>query len=431
MRWIGVDLSGKTFRAADSNGLEISEEVFKAEHKCGCRVEASLPADSIFTEHVTVPESVGDDIERFLPGLLDVAIPVPVEDCLVVAGPSSETMALGFAIRRDDYRHRINAFAERAGCTPERVAPAPLALWKKVVQDCATNGNSPVLLHLHAAPDAWTLLSGNAASAKCHLPIPLVATVPAGDVRAALRNFGIFLSRLGVTQGHLTISGDEASTDLANALKALADDSKPVVVGNPRHYLATALAIDGEKSQNSTSGSFARDEFEHPALTNRRFHYHMAALLLPFAASVVFLFSSAYYKMRTSSALDEFERRTSSVAESLAGRKLPYKGAAALRAACNEFASRRSQSILAFAEPRPIDAIDDIIAFASGRDAKIASFSYDGSIMNVSGRVAAEVDIDVLISNLESAGWTVERSSEPTVPMSFALAISKGVDADE
>lgn len=426
MRWVGVDLSGGSFHAAYSDGTEVPEREFKAVRTCGCRVGAALPAEGLFTERIDLPPAARKNPAKYVPGLLDVRLPVPVEDCLVVSTPPAGSMAMAFAVRREEYARFIDAFRDAAGCRPERAVPAPLALWGRVCRDFQKSGRKAagLVLHLHAGSESWTLLAGVPGASGREPSIPQVATVPAGDIPSVLRDFKILQTRAGASATALSLSGASADESLARELGGVAEGARVTIVDSPALYLAAALAADGEMARDATEGSFAYGDQEHPALSNRRFHRNVALLLLPLAASAAFFAVALFCKVAAASKLRDFNAAVGVVAKALAGRTLPYSGAAAIRAAQNEFGERVSPAVEGFANPGPVAALKDVFSFAATRDAKIAAFSCEENELSVTGRVEDEGDVAVLVSTLESAGFAVAVKPAPDCPGGFSLVLS-------
>ena len=439
--WTGVELAGGAFVTATAAGTEVAADAFRATRRCGCRVAGAIPADCLFFERVELPPSARRNPDRFLPGLLDPRLPVPIEDCLVYAEPDGDDALLAFAVRRDAYAGHLAAFEAAAGCRPERVAPLPAALWRRVVADASTvfpsqsgrDGSTSrppredaalTLLHLHAAANSWTLLAGTAAAHGGSLRAAVA--MPPGDIAAVRRNMSILASRTGAPVARVTISGEAADPKLAEALCGALPDVPVAVVPQPRLYLSIALAADAAARDD---GGFAEGDFEHPARRNRRLHRTAALLALPLLAALAFLAAAAALKVSSSRAVARFDAALGDVAARLAGRPIGRRGPGAVAAARNEFEERTSPAVARLAQRSPLDALRTIFAFAGNRSIPVASLVFDGNVLEAVGRAEAESDADALAAVLRSEGFSVESAPLPDAPGGWRIRVSNFEEA--
>lgn len=402
-RWIGIDLSSGVFCAAYSDGTEIAEAVFKTSRKCGCFVAAALPASNLFVETVELPSSAKGNISTYLPGLMDVKLPFPVEDCLLANGVKNGSSALAFAITRVEYLRQLNQFVSIAGAQPERVAPAPLVLWNKAFANARRlfPSGDGVLFHLHASTQSWTLIAGKFSDGS----VQNVLTVGAGDIAAVSRNIRILLSRMAIDSSFISISGDAATDELVGSLNSLGFNA--AAVAEPKTFLAQALAEDAEGGK-SPDGNFAKGEFEHVASVNRRLHRVIASSLFLLLLALGFLFCAVNFKMKTGASLQRVDKELGQIANRFAGRLTGLAGPASIRLALNEFDSRQVKAVSLYGEPGPLDALGDIFTFMNVREMTLSSLNLSEGVMTFVCRTSNEGNIDSLKGLLVDSGYSVE-----------------------
>lgn len=404
-RWIGVDLSDGSFRASFSDGTEVDESTFKSTRKCGCRVATAISASNLFVESVELPSSARGRIAAYLPGLLDVKLPLPVEDCLLACGAKGKSTAIAFAVTRVEYLRQINQFATLAGCSPENVSPAPLVLWHKAFKEGKRlfPSQSGALFHLHTSSSAWTLLAGEMLKEG----MQSVLTVASGDLASISRNIKILLNRMGLNCGYLSISGGAVTPDLLSSLSDLVEGLNVTSVSNPLTFLAEALAEEGETGKAS-EGNFATGEFEHIASVNRRLHRSIAAAVGLLLLSSVFFASAVNFKLKTMASLASVDASFGQLANRLAARSMGRKGPASVRLASNEFNERIVKSVAASSAASPLDALGEIFTFLDVREGTISSLNLSNGIMTFVCQTSNEGNFAALKGLLEGSGYLVE-----------------------
>jgi hypothetical protein len=418
MEWAGVELADGFFVAAAAGGAEIPADAFRASRRCGCKVAAAIPAESVFFETIDLPPQARRAPGKYLNGLLDVKLPVDVEACKTVFHETAPGTFCAFAVRRDDYIRFVDAFRAAAGCAPELVLPFPLVLWHASLNAVGPMDDSPVLF-LDAVGPSWTLLGGTGANLRA------VASVAGGDLAAVRRNLAIMARTLGASDAKVVVFG--AADALAVELREAVPGAEISIRERPKTFVASALAALG-KSCHGRSGGFASGEDEHPALSRRIARRRYACLALPVLAAFLLLAAAAVCKVRSAAARRSAEAEIGRIADRLAGRRMGMRGSAAtLAMALNEFDARVDSTVRRFAAGEPLGALRTLFAFAASRNMQVASLVFDGQTLEVLLRAESENDVGALRASLAAEDFAV--SSEEMDGGTWKMTVSVGAAA--
>ena len=373
----------------------------------GDRTIVAVPSSALFAERIELPPKASLEIVK---GQLDVRLPVPVEDCLVLSGFRSNGTAshvMAYAVTRESFGTFLDDFESRFGFQPERVVPEAEALWRKISKSSSLGEGCAV--HLHASGSPWTLLAGDGNG------LAAMLTVTPGDVASIARNSVILALRLKKTITSFSLSGSKANAKLAEAIQEASSSlsCKVRLVPAPADFLAMALAEEGAVLDLSKEDNFRDGTFPHKASFHRLLSRAVwCGLFLVFLGGLALVFASAEYSraLKRRSAIEE---KLTSVAYDLAGRKLPLTGPAALEMARTEFTQRLNPVVENFTDNQAFASIALPLDLALTRNLTFSSIQVDGSLARFSGKALSEDDILLWRRRAKEAGLILAIESQP------------------
>ncbi len=425
--WIGIDCIKDELVTASSSCVLIDKDDFKRERSCGCKVEAAIPASVLFIERISLPASVKLGNEKMLKSLLDVKLPISADDCLSVYEPLSDNEVMAFAVRRTDYESYLTKLKEICGCVPERVAPAPLVLWKRLHTEIKKDKNKKGdLILINSADNGITILHGKLSGNRKGGVLSRVVTSPSGDFSAALRALRILISRSKEIQA-IYIAGAAAANELREEIEKDFPELKVSLLAAPEYFTVRALAEDGNVNGASLCGNFAKDEFVHPALVNRTYSGMILKLGVAALAVAYLLYSSFMYYAKAKEANDKVDAAVKNAAVVLAGRQIsspPKSRVELMRRAKNEFWTRVDPEIEAFTMPSLTEAIEVALKFAPVREMKFDSFILDNAGLTVSLTSESDDNVASLCGALRDRGYFVKYEKSDVIPLLYKVSVS-------
>ncbi len=426
-KWIGIDGVANDFFAATARGERIGAGEIRSARSCGCFVEAALPAHCLFIEKLDLPAAAGGKGDGYLDNLLDVKLPIAVEDCQTVYLPCAGSSVFAFAIQSSGYERFLADFEKDAGCRPERVVPAPIVLWnraRRFAKGCDCAGGA--LIHLHLAKSGSVILIGDTSNGDVlNAELKGVVSLPRADEAFVMRNLKISAARTERKVSAIFLSGDADTDSFKGPLKEVFPEAMIKIVPDKEIFLAVALANDGERAGDSSFGNFATGKYEHPALTNRRTNKAVLAAATVLVALSVFACSAFAYKLKAYAACRMAGEEVALTANKLSGRVLKQAPLAAMRVAQNEFAGSINNDVEAFASDSPLSALNIIINIASVKDVKIASVKLNNNMLVAELFTSVPTDLSVFVRELEAVGYAAELQSDGDNKKSLLLKVTK------
>lgn len=380
----------------------------------GARCAAAVSMESVFTERLEPPARTLAQAERLAAGMLDLRLPLPVEQCALTWVPDGarprSTALIAYAIDRKVLESR-HAAADGKVDT-ERLVPAAHALWRWVTAHEPAADDATLQLLLHAGTQHGTLLAG------CGGNLRSCLTVPGGDLAAVGRNLQVFATRWNLPASRLLLCGETADSTLLEALRAIPafarTDSR--LLPGARTCLAAALADEALAAERAGSdvGNLRAALGAHPAARRREARAQArcaAALLLAGLVLVGTQFARLQQLRRTLARLDG--QLTQTVAH-LAGGPLPVSGAAAIELARRELDTRLNPEVEAFGEPQLVAHLPDLLSTVALRHITLSSLAVDDRRIELGGLAGSEADLSVLREAARRAGLAPAIEGEPT-----------------
>ena len=380
----------------------------------GARCAAAVSMESVFTERLEPPARTRAQAERLAAGMLDLRLPLPVEQCAVTWVPADahrrSTALIAYAIDRNVLESRLAAADGRVDA--ERLVPAAHALWRWMTAHEPAADDATLQLLLHADTRHGTLLAGCGGHLRSSL------TVPAGDLAAVGRSLQVFATRWNLPSSRLLLCGETADTALIEALRATPAFARTEIrlAADARTCLAAALADEALAAERAGAdeGNLRAALGAHPAARRRaaRVQARCAAVLL--SAGLVLAgtqFARLRQLRRTLARLDG--QLTQTVAR-LAGGPLPGSGAAAIELARRELDTRLNPEVEAFGEPQLAAHLPDLLSTVALRHMTLSSLTVDDRRIELGGMAGSEADLSVLREAARRARLAPAIESEPT-----------------
>lgn len=420
-RWVGVDLSCEAFYASNGEHNEVLESDFKSTRRCGCYVAAALPASMLFVETIDIPASAKGRVANYLPSLLDVKLPFPIEECLIANDGIQEHKTIAFAVKKIEYQRQLDLISSKIGCLPERIVPAPLVLWRKAYRTTRElyPASKGAILNLHASTSSWTLLSGAIDNGR----LESVLTVASGDIGAIARNVKILMNKMGFTIGYIAISGEDASDKIKAEIESAVDGLTAFVVSRPKAFLAEAL-VDDARASRAYDGNFAIGEFEHPASLSRRLNTKVFCAIGVAFLSLLFLTFAIKLKHERNEALTKFDVSLGELANRFSARSLGLKGPASIQLALNDFSERKNPVVAKYGMPSPLNALGEIFTFLEVRSLSVSSMTFLDGALTLVCQLSKDDNAASLKALLEDSGYSVELSPYGGIDGAFEIKIS-------
>ena len=389
-------------------------ERIEQERPDGARCAAAVSMESVFTERLEPPARTLAQAERLAPGMLDLRLPLPVEQCAVtwvpVGARRHSPALLAYAIDRNVLQSRL---AEAGGkVDAERRVPAAHALWRWMTAHEPATDDATLQLLLHAGTRHGTLLAGYGGHLRSCL------TVPAGDFAAVVRNLQVFATRWNLPTCRLRLCGETADSTLLDALRAAPAFARTDIrlLPDARACLAAALAVEALAAERAgaDAGDLRAALGAHPAARRRaaRAQARCAAVLL--AAGLILAgtqFARLRQLRRTLARLDN--QMTQTVAH-LAGGPLPVSGAAAIELARRELDTRLNPEVEAFGEPQLAAHLRDLLSIVALRHMTLSTLAVGDRRIELAGVAGSEADLSVLREAARRARLAPAIESEST-----------------
>lgn len=420
--WIGVDttldppLAVAAWRRPGGACLApVPLETIRRQRPDGARCAAALPMDAVFTERLEPPARNRAQAERLAAGMLDLRLPMPVEQCAVTWVPCAARGAppalLAYAIDRTALEMRLAA-ADPAAIA-ERIVPAAHALWRWMTagdHSDSSAGDATLQLLLHAGARHATLLAG------CGGQMRSCLTLPPGDCAAVGRGIQVYAARWNLPTGSLLLCGEAADQTLLETLRATPACSGTVIrlVPDARACLATALASEALAADGDGAGDLRAALRAHPAARRREMRaqsFQAAVLLLAGLA----LAGAQLARLRESRrALERLDRQVVQAACRLAGGPLPARGAAAVELARRELDTRLNPEVEAFGESQLAAHLPELLNTLALRNMTLGSLAVDDRRIELNGLAGSEADLSVLREAAHRARLVPAIQSETT-----------------
>lgn len=391
--WIGVaDGACATLRGA----LPLRAAEVRSMRPDGGRVAAAAPAGSVFFERIAFQNVSWKEARRLVPGKLDLALPLPIERCAVMAIPaagSRDPLFMAFAMPRDACARRVDDVAEECGCRPEALVPAAAALWCAAA---SSGTGDAMLLHVSGASATLVAVEGGA--------IAGVATAKVSDEPMIVRDATLLSGRLASPCRRMVVSGPGASPELAVRIgDALAASGIRVEVAAD-HETFLARGIAALASRTCRDGGFLGGGLAHPATARRRRRSAAAMSVAAAALAICALLASAW---RLRSAMVERDRREAALcamASEVAGKPLSQKGRAAAELA-KSLSDWANPDIKALTDWHTIDVLPAMLDAAAGRGATFSSIRYEGDVLTLRGVARDTADVAEMRRVAEAASY--------------------------
>lgn len=258
---------------AETEAARAAMTSIQAEVLAGDAVESvALTALDVFTRWLQTPFPVAAKARKVLPSLLDIQLPVPLEQCAWVIAEegrsdNGKVRLLTAAVRLTDARKRLDE-ARSLGLDPAVLDHEAFALWSHLQQvRPAAPAQARVLLHM--GPAAGLLLVGKGDTLQA--AHALRSAPPAGEkavgawsvrVRQVLRSQGL----TDASEIAWIWSGPGAADAAAREALQAALGDLPVrfaCVEAPETFLAEALAVR-RLEPTALACNFRRDALAHP-----------------------------------------------------------------------------------------------------------------------------------------------------------------------
>jgi hypothetical protein len=419
--WIGIDTSqsppvavaawrsfGRLYRAV------VPLEHLAQKRSGGARCSMAVSMESVFTERLEPPARTLEQAERLAAGMLDLRLPLPVEQCAVTWVPADaqrrSTALIAYAIDRKALNSRLAALEGMVAA--ERLVPAAHALWHWMMLQEPVTGENTLQLLLHAGKHHGTLLAGYGGQLRCCI------TVPPGDLDAVGRHLQVFATRWSPSSSRMLLCGEAADTALLESLRALpaCADTDIRLADDARTCLASALAIEalGLNRGGAHEGDLRASLGGHPVTQRRQRRaqaLQAAALLLAGLVLAGAQFARLHKSRRALAMLDQ---RVVQAANRLAGRPLPVRGAAAIELARRELDTRLHPEVEALGEPRLATHLADLLDAVALRRMTLGTLVVDDRRIELVGLADNEADLSVLREAARRAQLVPAIESMPT-----------------
>lgn len=422
--FIGIDFSQDDFSAFDSNGKRLSLEEVRKKAPTGKNTAISVGLEMLFAETITLPSQIKGSVNKYLSGLIDVKLPVSIDECQVVSMKVAKDRYMALAVRFSDLDRILERFTSLALFRPQRIIPEPFLLWIEAYKLSKGDKNGDAVLLLNAGTDAWTAIIGEADSADAAQGLRALTTTPKGDIAGAIRNIKILVNKSGLSPKRLLLTGKSADATLKEALQDGLSSLEVNIVHNPGDFVAKALAKARDGIYDEIN--FAYGKYEHEALADKRQRSLVISSMSLIAASVLLLCCSIYHKSITSLRLKEADEKFVKCATLLLGRTINARGPHAVTMAENEFLGSIDPIVDAFGKESSLSALKTIFQFSIVRSIKIDSFTYTDGIISVKCLAEATADINALCNELERIGFAFSLSVDGENAKCHILKITTG-----
>ena len=378
----------------------------------GTRCAAALPMEAVFMERLEPPARSRAQAERLAAGMLDLRLPLPVEQCAVTWVPCAARGAppalLAYAAERAALEAR-RAAAE-PGADAERIVPAAHALWHWMTTGGLCAGSDTLQLLLLAGARHGTLLAG------CGPHLRSCLTIPADDLAALGRNLQVFATRWSLPSSRLLLCGAAADGILLENLRAIPALARTEIrlLPDPRACLATALAAEALAADGAAAGDLRAALGTHPAVRRReaRAQSRCAAVLL--AAGLVLAGTQFARRLQLRRTLARLDGQLTQTVARLAGGPLPVSGAAAIELARRELDTRLNPEVEAFGDLQILAHLPDLLGTAALRHMTLSSLAVDDRRIELSGEAGSEADLAALRETARRASLAPAIEGEPT-----------------
>lgn len=368
------------------------------------RVALAIGMEDLYAQRVEIPNAAMRSTEKYLPALVDVKLPVPVESCALAHGSVADGSVMTFAVPLKRLRAIGDAFKSRHGFAPGRILPAPLVLWEMCLSGAGSVKDACAIVHLHAGEGMWTLLAGTVRPGGADGGLFSVSSLAPGDVAGVRRNCRILLSKAAAPLREFTMSGSGLTPGLGEEIGEIAPGTKPEAVPGHEDFLPQAAAHFGFGPHAAFPVDGAEKSIAGFAASRRTVASLLALCLCSFALFIASLAAG----IAASARLDLADRELAKAAASLAGRPLPMPGPQAMRLAANEFESRLDPMVEVFARRDVLSSLRSVFAFASVRGFSVSGISFDGNALDVLLGGASPEAVRALAGTLEANGYLAD-----------------------
>ena len=393
--WVGIDTTQSPAEAVaawrTAWGLQtapVAPDVLRRQRPGGERCAAAIPMGQMFTERLETPARSRSQAERLATGMLDLRLPLPVEQCAVTwtgvsPAPGATATLLVFAMPREALDRELDRQG-RALVDAERAVPAAHALWLRLLrQDRPPAGTLQLLLH--AASASWTLLIGRDAD------LHSVLALPSGDPAALGRNVQVFAHRWNLSASRLLLCGPGAHSELETALRALPALSRTDIhlAETPGAFLARALAETAAMTADDRTGNLRHGHRPHPARLRREAGRRRLCAGVLIGSALLLLGGQTLLVARARRALAAVDHALLAACERLAGRP----GVTVSELALREMENRINPAIEAFGETQLPAKAARLLSTAALRGMTLNALAVDDRRIEVTGEAAGEADV--------------------------------------
>ncbi len=369
----------------------------------GVRCTCALPPSEGLAVPLEAPRLAAARRRTVLPGLLDLSLPFPLEQCACAFVEPPGSRPVGLAVRHADLRRALEAWRRRGG-DPERCVPLEWVLWNQALREhpvgngaAAEAGGRVVVL---AAGERLVVVTGKGVA------FGSAAAVRRDDPAALRRILAMAFGRSA--QGLLCLCAGGDAQALAGELAALLDPGSGAVqcVSSPGEFVARGLAWDGFADPEGRA-QVRQPPFEHPAAVRRR-RWRARRNRGLVLASALLLFGTSL-GLRSALARRE-ERQRALLAERLetvAGYPVATRGARAVAEAGAALEERLDPVVERFRQPGAEQVLPQILEAAAAAGVRLTHLALDGRAATLSGRAVAPGAAEAFEGRLRAAGLGV------------------------
>ncbi len=368
----------------------------------GCTASI-MPGSSLFVP-LNTPAIQRTKLEKILPSLLDIQVPLPIADCVYAFIRYEDTYA-AYAIRKTDVKAQIESLAEN-GCNPCRLVPVAHATWRLVRSEFPPKkAKEPRALFIAGAQQT-VLISGHGDVIENQSVFKTAASEPTRRLKLA---FG------GVPQHLVCIVAGAEHQGVVDALQdPEARLSASIATAKaPTYFIARALALDGKNGGGDDDANLRKDEFTHPILLRREkkpAYYLRTALTL---ATLAVLAASILLLSNTKKAEAHSKAVLKNRLNAVAGFQVKSKGQRALQDARSAMPLRLDEAILHSIENRIPRWLSATTTICLQQNIKLQHLSIRADGLTASGVAASANAAHEFIATLASAGINATLTEPP------------------
>ncbi len=388
---VGLSHGAVLFESSDPHA---SAELTKAlAHGASCTATLT-PSSSIFVP-LNTPALPDTKLEKILPSLLDIQIPLPLADCSYTF-VKYENATVAYAVRKSDLRAQLDSLAE-TGCNPSRIVPASYAAWMLSLADFPPKRKDEPRAIFIAGKQQTILVSGHGGTVEKQSVFKTGASDPAKRLKLAFGGIPENLVCIIVGDEHHRISTALNSAEAHSEAKANTPQS-------PSYFLARALALDYKNNRSAQDANLRTAEFMHPVNSQRArkpSRYLMTALAM---SSVAIILASVAAATATQHAEETSKAQLQSRLNEIAGFPIKTKGQRALQDARNAMPLHLDEAILHHTHNRIPSSLTTIKQLCTQQGIKLHHVSLDPNGLTASGVAKSADSAQQFVNSLVSAG---------------------------